>query len=368
MNELSLWLVVCVATDDGLHQVTQLSSSEVDPDVLSCHCTVQYSISAAPPCPIGLFNVTQQRIPTLSKKTLEPDFEPHYSTSFSTMENRACRYFVAGSCFNEDTSRFQHPHRFFTLLSLESKVATINYSHSGGPGAKVEVPCKVYLQGTCTKGDFCNFEHSNPIISTATATAIAIYPVSKGARSSTPCRCFQASTCTKGELCSFSHEVQAELVIPKTLSYHRPITDVGLAAPTWARSNSRLGEHDERKPPRNVGGSNVFFADEASVLTVSLISDFSAVSTSDLPQDTSIRIVVDLLSNRRFYWVSPDCILFKKFPDGLKKTAVIKVRDHYFVNKLLQCLKNTPIMLRNVKAQISTLHLRGHTDASIKWL
>lgn len=171
-----------------------------------------------------------------------------------------------------------------------------------------------------------------------------------------------------GELCPFSHDIQGNLVMPKTLSDHRPITDIGLAASTWARSDPSFREHDETKLPRNIGGATVVFADGASVSTISLISDFSAVSTSDLSQHTSVQDVVDLLSSRGFPQVTPDCIRFKHIPEKLHKTAVIKVRDPDFANKLFQYLGDTPVRLRDVEVHVSKMQLGGETESGMNRL
>ncbi|KAF2273744.1 uncharacterized protein EI97DRAFT_142809 [Westerdykella ornata] len=144
------------------------------------------------------------------------------------MENKICRF--AGRCLNRETCRFQHPDTVRTPLSPERKAELIGRSRSDGSAPKAKIPCKFYLQGTCTRGDFCTFEHSNPI--TATATATVFRPVSRDTRSSIPCRYFQRSICKMGELCPFSHDIQGNLVMPKTLPDHRPITNIGLAAST----------------------------------------------------------------------------------------------------------------------------------------
>ncbi|XP_014556420.1 hypothetical protein COCVIDRAFT_26807 [Bipolaris victoriae FI3] len=154
----------------------------------------------------------------------------------------------------------------------------------------------------------------------------------------------------------------------KTLSDHRPITDIGLAASTWAYSNSSLSEHDEIKIPRNIGGANVVFADGASVSSVSLISDFSAVSTSDLSQHTSVQDVVDHLSSMGFAQATPDCVRFKYIPEKLHKTAVIKVRDPDFANNLLQCLGDSPIRLRDAEVHMSKMQLGGETESGMNRL
>jgi hypothetical protein len=156
--------------------------------------------------------------------------------------------------------------------------------------------------------------------------------------------------------------------MPKTLSDDRPIPDIGLAASTWARSDPSSRKHDEVKLPRNIGGATVLFANGAIVSTISLISDFSAVSTSDLAQHTSVQDVVDLLSSRGFPQVTPDCIHFKQIPEKLHKTAVIKVRDPDFANKLLQCLGNTPVHLREVEVHVSKMQLGGETESSLNRL
>ncbi|USP82263.1 hypothetical protein yc1106_09537 [Curvularia clavata] len=149
---------------------------------------------------------------------------------------------------------------------------------------------------------------------------------------------------------------------------HRSITDNGLVASTWAHSNPSFGEHDEANVPRNIAGANVSFADGASVSTISLISDFSAMSTSAVSQQTSVQDVLDLLSSRGFTQVTPDCIHFKKIPDTLHKTAVIKVCDPDFANNLLQSLGDAPVRLRDVDIHMSKMHLGGETESGINRL
>ena len=274
------------------------------------------------------------------------------------MENKTCRFFVAGRCLNRETCRFQHPETVPNPLSSERKAEPSSRSQSGGSVSKARIPCKFYLQGTCTRRDFCTFEHSDPTIATATV----FRPISRDNRSGIPCRYFQRSICRMGELCPFSHDIQGNLVMPKTLSDHRTVMDIGLAASTRAR------EHDGTELPRNIGGATVVFADGACVSTISLISDFSAVSTSDVSQHTSVQDVVDLLSSRGFPQVTPDCIRFKHVPEKLYKTAVIKVRDPDFAKKLLQCLGNTPVRLRDVEVHVSKIQLGGETESGINRL
>jgi hypothetical protein len=171
-----------------------------------------------------------------------------------------------------------------------------------------------------------------------------------------------------GALCPFSHGIQGNLVTPETLSNHRPIADIGLTASTWARSNPSSKEHDETKLPRNIGGATVDFADGASVSTISLISDFSAVFTSALSQHTSVQDLVDLLSSRGFSQVTPECIRFKHTPEKPHKTAVIRVRDPDFANKLLLCLGDTPVRLRHAEVHVSKMQLGGETESGMNRL
>ena len=112
----------------------------------------------------------------------------------------------------------------------------------------------------------------------------------------------------------------------------------------------------------------MFFADGVSVLTISLISDFSAVSTSDLPQHTSIQDVMDLMSSRGFPHVTPDSIRFKNTPGKPLKTAMIKVRDPDFANRLLQCFGNAPIRLGKTEIHVSKMQLGGETDSGMNRL
>lgn len=284
------------------------------------------------------------------------------------MENKTCRYFVVGRCLNGDACRFQHPDTVPTSVTPERKAEPISRSQSGGSVPKAKIPCKFFLQGTCTRGVFCTFEHSNPTTAIATATATDFRTISRDTRSSIPCSYFQRSICRKGELCPYSHDVQDDLVVPETSSDQRPVTDTGLAASTWARSNPSFREHDDTKLPRNIGGATVAFADGASILTISLLSDFSAVSTSGLSQHTSVHDVVDLLSSKGFPQVTANCILFKHIPGKLHKTAVIKVCDPDFASKLLQCLGNSPVRLRDMEVHVSKMQLGGETESGMNRL
>ncbi|EOA90736.1 uncharacterized protein SETTUDRAFT_101268 [Exserohilum turcica Et28A] len=227
------------------------------------------------------------------------------------MDNKICSFFVAGRCLNGETCRFQHPDTVPIPLSLKHKVEPSSSSQSGGSVPKAKIPCKFHLQGTCTRGDFCIFDHSNP--TTATATATAVRPVSRDTRSSIP-------------------------------------------------------EHDETKLPRNIGGATVVFAEGASVSTISLISDFSAVSTSELSQHTSVQDIMDLLRSVGFPQVTPDCIRFKQILEKIHKTAIIKVPDPDFANKLLQRLGNTPVRLGDVQGHISKMQLGGETESGMNRL
>ncbi|KAI4712798.1 hypothetical protein J4E89_001773 [Alternaria sp. Ai002NY15] len=136
--------------------------------------------------------------------------------------------------------------------------------------------------------------------------------------------------------------------MPKTLSDHRPIKDVGLTTFTSARANPAFKERNESEIPRTIGGATVEFADGASVSKISLMSDFSAVFTSDLSPHTSVQELVDFLIGSGFPQVTHDCVRLKHIPEKLRKTGLIKVRDPDFANKLLQCLQDTPLEERAI--------------------
>ncbi|KAI4647009.1 uncharacterized protein J4E78_008981 [Alternaria triticimaculans] len=171
-----------------------------------------------------------------------------------------------------------------------------------------------------------------------------------------------------GEQCPFSHESGENLGMPKTLPDHTPIRDVGLTAPTSARANPSFKEHNETEIPRTIGGATLEFANGASVSKISLMSDFSAVFTSDLSPHTSVQDLVDLLINRGFPQVTHDCVRFKIIPEKLHKTAVIKVRDPDFANKLLQCLQDAPVRLGDLEVRVSKMQIAGETVSGMNRL
>ncbi|KAI4950761.1 hypothetical protein J4E86_007267 [Alternaria arbusti] len=156
--------------------------------------------------------------------------------------------------------------------------------------------------------------------------------------------------------------------MPKTLSDHTPIKDVGLITPTSARANPAFRERNETEIPRTIGGATVEFANGASVSKISLISDFSAVFTSDLSPHTSVQELVDFLIARGFPQVTHDCVRLKHIPEKLHKTGLIKIRDPDFANKLLQCLQDTPVRLRDMEVRVSKMQIAGKTVSGMNRL
>ncbi|KAI4908991.1 hypothetical protein J4E85_011643 [Alternaria conjuncta] len=156
--------------------------------------------------------------------------------------------------------------------------------------------------------------------------------------------------------------------MPKTLSDHTLIKDVGLTAPTSAGADPSSKEHNETEIPMAIGGATVEFANGASVSKISLMSDFSAVLTSDLSPHTSVQDLVDLLTSRGFPKVTHDCVRFRHIPEKLHKTAVVKVRDPDFAHKLLQCLQDTPVRLRDLEVRVSKMQIAGETVSGMNRL
>lgn len=88
-------------------------------------------------------------------------------------------------------------------------------------------PCKFFLQGRCTKGETCSFQHLRSDIRQTKDSGVArnTQPLAAlhGERpmfepthialpirspSTTLCHFFQSGTCTKGVLCTFSHDIK----------------------------------------------------------------------------------------------------------------------------------------------------------------
>ena len=67
-------------------------------------------------------------------------------------------------------------------------------------------PCKFFLQGKCTKGAACTFEHGAPKATAATGAKGAT--VAKGGAAAPPggvCKYFVQGSCTRGADCKFAH-------------------------------------------------------------------------------------------------------------------------------------------------------------------
>ncbi|KAF2466149.1 uncharacterized protein BDR25DRAFT_306323 [Lindgomyces ingoldianus] len=269
-----------------------------------------------------------------------------------------CRFFQAGRCLNGESCSFQHfpnTQNQATItaspLALNAAANSFRPSQDGNVNTRSKPPCTFFLQGACKRGAFCNFEHAG------LPTVVTPKTVSKDARSNIVCIFFQKNACNKGEECSFSHEIKSKEVHGYTPS--KVPTSEGLAPSVWASSHPFTSRKDDK---RTIGGATVTFEDGVSVAQLSMPTDFSAVSMSDIPLDTSIQDILALMNKHGFPSLSPDCIHLKRIPTNSLQTAQIRVADPDFASNLLQH-SGPVVFIDNAPVFLSKMQLGGQSES-----
>ncbi|KAI5859778.1 hypothetical protein GGS23DRAFT_583590 [Durotheca rogersii] len=172
-------------------------------------------------------------------------------------------------------------------------------------------PCLYFARGTCARGDACRFSHDR----TATPAAPPAPPRHRGV-----CRFFANGHCKKGDACLFLHSKD------------------GLAGEGGGQRGMFGDDLSSDNSIFEIGGAWVTFDNGATISKVSLPSDFSALRISNLPQASTLRWVIDLLSDVGVS-VSPTNV---RITGQDAKSAIIRVEDPTLAkticNKLRTCI------------------------------
>ncbi|ORY03220.1 hypothetical protein BCR34DRAFT_545265 [Clohesyomyces aquaticus] len=214
---------------------------------------------------------------------------------------------------------------------------------------KGKPPCTFFLQGACRKEDSCTFAHVNQA-----PVTVLNHPGPRDPRSSIPCTFFQRGICNKGGDCPFGHDIAGSVSISET---------------PWAGSYPPTKLQNENDSSRTIGRATVLFTDGFSLSTLSLPSDFSAVSMSGMSADVSVREILGLLEACGFPEVPSDCVHLMRIPQKSTQTAHVKLRDPDFAEKFLQCLGGVFFLQDDDKpVQISVLQVGGETESGMNRL
>ncbi|KAK1246200.1 hypothetical protein MKX08_000002 [Trichoderma sp. CBMAI-0020] len=209
------------------------------------------------------------------------------------------------------------------------------------------IPCQFFVQHRCRNGTKCPFSHAaNEKEKVAYADPKSLSGLSdatpqRDTRSRISCRFYLRGMCAKNEKCPFAHDNPQDVADSKMEEEDDSITE------NWCRE---------------LKGALVRFGDGAAVAQVSFPSDFSAVRISNLPQFTTAKSVVTLLTSFDFN-VPEDCVRISRPTDGSHYSADIRVEDPQFSKRLCELLASkrhgSPIAVPiNVSMSQTTNHRR----------
>ncbi|KAB2569621.1 E3 ubiquitin-protein ligase makorin [Lasiodiplodia theobromae] len=239
-----------------------------------------------------------------------------------------CRYFEQGGCRRGDTCMFQHikakptwPLPELSGVSAGSRISqppaqrTDNFIPTTAQN-HVEPPvCIFFSQGKCKYGFSCKFKH-------------------------TVCTFFLRGVCQKGSSCRFRHEISqapddsavSEVAVAPTppAPFHRP-QETPTTQATPETTFTHAGELS-----KVLSGATVIFGDGATVQSVSLRSDFSAVQLSHVHLSVNASRIAAFVASLGFANVRTDCIQLKPIPDGSEQVAEIRVEDPSFAENFLR--------------------------------
>ncbi|KAF2112895.1 hypothetical protein BDV96DRAFT_145698 [Lophiotrema nucula] len=267
----------------------------------------------------------------------------------------ACRFFLEGRCLKGNACSFDHPSttQHVTTEPALNAIAT-NFQPSHHPVTfQPRAPCIFHQKGTCKRGVLCRFRHDGPTVSAS---------VTRDPRSDVTCSFYRKNTCGKGSACPFKHELD----VADSLA-DAGVSLPGLATSTWAKLGSDSTIPSGSSSTRSIGGATVKFEEGAGVANVSLPSDFSAVTISDVPRWVSTDDIIDVLARYGFEHLPKDSISSKPVPKSVFQLVYVKVADPGFAQNLLRRAPRN-ISVGGSTVTIAPFHLGGESDAGVNRL
>ncbi|KAF2190004.1 hypothetical protein K469DRAFT_542180, partial [Zopfia rhizophila CBS 207.26] len=179
------------------------------------------------------------------------------------------------------------------------------------------------------------------------------------------CTFFLRNACTKGDNCPFQHQQASPTPLARenralavTPIHSESIMKAGLSRSIWSTHTPV-----ENPSSRIIAGATVTFGDGAAVSALSLPSDFSAVSMSNIPPNKSIQDIISLLKNLGFLDIPPNSIHLKHLPQTSSQTAEVRVEDPDFAHYLLDKTGST-VPFDGSMVLITPVQFGGKSDSS----
>ncbi|EJT69596.1 hypothetical protein GGTG_13212 [Gaeumannomyces tritici R3-111a-1] len=238
---------------------------------------------------------------------------------------KPCHYFAAGHCAHGNSCRFAH--------SRDRVVA------AEALPPKTEV-CRYFAAGRCTKGEECRFAHVN-------RAGAQNKPTPEDPRKRVPCHFFAVGGCRNGDACPFLHDL--------ALQVEEELDPVAEAARFCLETDDLVDDWI-----RVIDGAVVKFGDGASVQTISLASDFSAIRLDNLPSGSTATSVAGAL-RKLGVRVQEEDVKVRPGVVGANDSADIKVEDPSFAARVRERLAAGDSRLRAARIDVpmptgSSLH------------
>ncbi|KAF2646119.1 hypothetical protein P280DRAFT_415088 [Massarina eburnea CBS 473.64] len=265
-----------------------------------------------------------------------------------------CSFFQQGRCHKGLACRFEHvpssAHDTTTTTPFNAGAKSFDLTKTGVGTAQKSTPCVFFRRGTCGSGALCRFSHEKQPES----------PVVQDTRSLFICRFFLRNACTKGATCPFSHTPSSTggVTDDRTLGHEIPVAGLPILDSTSGLTHGISVSNSTR----NIGGANVTFDEGAIVSSISLPSDYSIISMTNIPGHKTVNDLCRILKTYGFPDVSRTSIALHSKSPMSPQSAQIKIADPTFAKKFLQAT-GPSFDIDHSKVSVNIVQLGGDSAA-----
>lgn len=228
--------------------------------------------------------------------------------------------------------------------------------------------CHFFQQGRCRNGSYCKFEHVPAAAPSTQYTGMAglsasapsfvpsnssssnqptppSYPTNASSSSSYQipvCKYFQWNACNRGSACRYLHVLEGANANGSEAKPPSSLTKTSkLALDGTTKMEKPFGTTKEATVSKNsnrvaLSGAEVLFSEGAAVSSISLPSDFSTISITNIPSSVSKDDVCSMIRHYGFENITPAAITLHSESAGTPQSAKVKIADPTFATRFLE--------------------------------